>query len=67
MWHTLHLDYGIQAPRRNVEGIVQQLDLEGSCTKEKVVYLPRPEFLLGTLTAFLFMVGWTVSVVESCR
>ena len=51
MWHTLHLDYGIQAPRRNVEGIVQQLDLEGSCTKEKVVYLPRPKFLLGTLTA----------------
>ena len=28
IWHTLHLDYGIQAPRRKVEGILQQVDPE---------------------------------------
>ena len=44
MWHTLRLDYGIQARRRKVEGILQQVDpegtalTEGSCTKEKVVH-----------------------------
>ena len=28
MWHTLHLDYGVQAPRRKVEIIVRQVDPE---------------------------------------
>ena len=28
IWHTLRLDYGIQAPRRKVEGILQQVDPE---------------------------------------
>ena len=40
MWHTLRLDYGIQAPRRKVEGILQQVEPEGTglCTKEKDVH-----------------------------
>ena len=29
MWHTLRLDYQNQAPRRKVEGILQQVDPEG--------------------------------------
>ena len=28
-WDTLHLDYGIQAPRRKVEIILRQVGLEG--------------------------------------
>ena len=34
MWHTLRLDYGIQAPRRKVEGILRQLDPEGTALRK---------------------------------
>ena len=34
MWHTLRLDYGIQAPRRKVEGILQQVDPEGTALRK---------------------------------
>ena len=30
VWHTLRLDYEIQAPRRKVEGILQQVDDKGT-------------------------------------
>ena len=45
-WHTLHLDYGIQAPRRKMEIILRQVGLaKGSYTYEKGVP-SRPEFCL---------------------
>ena len=34
MWHTLRLDYGIQAPRRKVEGILQQVEPEGTALRK---------------------------------
>ena len=34
MWHTLRLDYGIQAPRRKVEGILQQVDPEETALRK---------------------------------
>ena len=34
MWHTLRLDYGIQAPRRKVEGILRQVDPEGTALRK---------------------------------
>ena len=33
MWHTLHMDYGIQAPRRKVEIILRQVDPEGTALR----------------------------------
>ena len=75
MWHTLRLDYGIQAPRRKVEGILQQVEPEGTALR-KVYALrrrsytnPGPNFawqIDDYDKAFLFMVRWTVSVIESC-
>ena len=34
MWHTLRLHFGIQASRRKVEGILQQIDLEGTALRK---------------------------------
>ena len=33
MWHTLHLDYGMQAPRRKVEIILRQVDPKGTALR----------------------------------
>ena len=43
MWHTLRLDYGIQAPRRKVEGILQQVEPEGTALR-KVYALRRRSY-----------------------
>ena len=39
MWHTLRLDYGIQAPRRTAEGILRQVDPEGTALRK--AHAPR--------------------------
>ena len=56
MWHTLRLDYQIQAPRRKVEGILQQVDPEGialrkanALRKTEVVKVTQARISLSTL------------------
>ena len=46
MWHTLHMDYGIQAPRRKVERILRQVDPEGTAhaLRRRMYTNPGPNF-----------------------